>query len=232
MSAHRTTRASPAEAAHARSRSLRPSANYSFRGIPRSILSPPLRAPALHPRKSLSSEIQGPAAPSLFRFAQTPRFPMSCPRHLSPRVDPDPILSSSQTAPACLLPPTVSPPPSSKSTQSPPSSHPGHQAYLSPPLHAWCKPPHRYCRIPRPRSPLFVISDLHLATPGSLSPSEGIPALLYPSLCGATPPSKCSLVSSNTPPRIRRLESPARQGKAGASPALSVSPSFSSSFSQ
>src|SRR6266436_401908 len=158
ISPHQTTRASRAGAAHARSRSPLPPADYSTLDAPPSILSPTLPAPSPHPHKSLSYENRAPAAPSPFRSAQTLQSRASCPTHPSPPTDPGPSLSNSRSAPACRLRPAASPPPSSVSTQNPPWSHPARLAYLPPPLHVSCTPPHQCCRIPLPHSPQSAIS--------------------------------------------------------------------------
>src|SRR5580692_3367190 len=151
-------RASRARAARARSQSPPPTAGLPSPDIPPSILSPPLLARATRPRKLLSFENRAPAAPSLFRSVRIPQFPASCPTHLRPRADPSPSLSSSQTAPTRLLPPAAALPPSSKSTQNPPSSRPTHPGCSSPLLRAWCKPQHQYCRSPPPHSPQSAVS--------------------------------------------------------------------------
>src|SRR5579859_1309390 len=158
ISRHQKVAAFPAAVAHAHSRNPLPRASCSSRDVPRSVLSPPLRAPVPHPCKSLSSEIRWPAAPSLFRFARNPQSRASCPTRPLPRVDPSPILSSSRSAPAPLLPPDAWLPPSSASTQSPPLFHPERQAYSSPPHRAWCTPPRRYYRTRPPHSLQSAIS--------------------------------------------------------------------------
>src|ERR1700687_1266434 len=182
--------------AHASSQNPLRQASRPSLDTPRSPLSPPPAAPASFPCKLPSSKPPPPPAPSPARFFLSQQFPAFFPTHPCRIIDPGPnfsILPIAQTVP---LLPIFAPPPSSASTQNPPSFHQARPAYSSPQFPASCTRSHPRCRIPPRRSPQFAVSAppaklLHqffplTSTPGHLSPRSA-PPILHAS--AASPPS-------------------------------------------
>src|ERR1700677_921261 len=209
ISPHRTSPAYRPSAVHANSQNPPPPAAHSDPDTPPSPHSRHPTAPESHLCKAPSSEIPQPVAPLRAQSAQIPPSRASSPQHPRLPIDPDPIPSTCPTAPAPRPPQFAAPPPSSASTQNPPSSRPALPAYLSPPHFASSTPANRYCRIPPPHSPQSAVSAPRATTHHSRAQSANTPIHPYPSRAAAILPSKSVPPASNTPLRSSRSKSAA-----------------------